>query len=82
MKLHVLSDLHLEFAPFTPAVTDANFASDLEELVIESGVLLCVHGHIHSQSDYRIGDTRIIANPRGYPREDVGEFNADLVVEV
>jgi hypothetical protein len=24
VKLHVLSDLHLEFAPFTPAATDAN----------------------------------------------------------
>ena len=58
------------------------FASDLEALVEASNAQLWVHGHIHSQSDYRIGETRVIANPRGYPREDVGEFRPHLVVEV
>lgn len=48
----------------------------------ESGARLWIHGHIHAQSDYLIGETRVIANPRGYPREDVGDFQPDLVVEV
>jgi Icc-related predicted phosphoesterase len=58
------------------------FASDLETLVMESKAQLWVHGHIHSQSDYLIGSTRVIANPRGYPREEVGPFNPELIVEV
>ena len=58
------------------------FASDLESLVLESKALLWVHGHIHSQSDYLIGETRVIANPRGYPKEEVGDFQPDLVIEV
>ncbi len=58
------------------------FASDLGALVAASNAQLWVHGHIHGQSDYQIGETRVIANPRGYPGEDVGEFRPDLVVEV
>jgi len=51
------------------------FASNLE-------ALLWVHGHIHSQSDYQIGSTRVIANPRGYPNEEMTEFRPDFVIEV
>lgn len=25
-----------------------------------------MHGHIHAQSDYRVGETRVICNPAGY----------------
>jgi predicted NBD/HSP70 family sugar kinase len=28
-----------------------------------------VHGHTHSTHDYMIGNTRVLCNPRGYPRE-------------
>lgn len=28
---------------------------------------LWIHGHVHAKQDYRVGDTRVIANPRGYP---------------
>lgn len=46
------------------------YCSALDEMVEDcvSTVMWC-HGHIHSQHDYMIGDTRIIANPRGYPGE-------------
>ncbi|MCB1212099.1 MAG: hypothetical protein KDK97_22440, partial [Verrucomicrobiales bacterium] len=58
------------------------FASDLEDLVASSKAVLWVHGHIHDQSDYLLANTRVIANPRGYPREDVGPFRPELVVEI
>ena len=58
------------------------FASDLESLVVDSKAALWVHGHIHGQSDYVLGETRVIANPRGYPGEDVGVFRPDLVVDI
>lgn len=46
--------------PLNPA-----FISDLGQLM--GGPLLWVHGHVHSSCDYRIGGTRVVANPCGYP---------------
>ncbi|OHD03820.1 MAG: hypothetical protein A2095_05475 [Sphingomonadales bacterium GWF1_63_6] len=42
------------------------FCSDLSRLVEESGAKVWVHGHTHSSFDYKIGDTRIVCNPKGY----------------
>ena len=39
------------------------WASNLTDIM--SGVDIWCHGHIHSTSDYKIDNTRIIANPRG-----------------
>ena len=33
-----------------------------------------LHGHTHNSSDYQIGNTRVIANPRGYPIGDGTEL--------
>ena len=43
------------------------FASDLSALIEEHGPDLWVHGHVHQHRDYRVGRTRIVCNPRGYP---------------
>jgi len=59
----------------------AAFASDCELQVAEA--TLWVHGHMHAPADYRLGDCRVVCNPRGYvgQGETVG-FNPQLVVEV
>ena len=36
------------------------------------GPVLWIHGHIHTPSDYMIHDTRVLANPIGYPGQIVG----------
>lgn len=59
----------------------ACYASDLEDLFVEGRPALWVHGHIHQKADYRIGETRVIANPRGYSGEATG-FEPRLVVEI
>jgi predicted phosphodiesterase len=38
-------------------------ATNVECLVVRAD--LWIHGHIHASSDYRIGDCRVICNPRG-----------------
>lgn len=45
---------------------------------------LWIHGHMHRSSDYFMGNTRVIANPKGYPVGDGAnpDFNPQLVVEV
>ncbi|MBE7732195.1 metallophosphoesterase [Devosia faecipullorum] len=66
-------------------LADAAFASDLEQMIMRHQPELWVHGHVHQHHDYRIGNTRILANPRGYQGPDHGEdsgFVEDLVVEV
>lgn len=51
-----------------------------------SNIKLWTHGHVHSSHDYMIGETRVVANPRGYARKS-GEnensaFDPNLVLNV
>ena len=43
------------------------FINDNEALVRMVDARLWVSGHTHSPFDYRVGRTRVIGNPRGYP---------------
>ena len=45
-------------------------ASDLEDSVLRKRPALRCHGRIHSRSDYRAVDTRVICNPAGYEGTD------------
>lgn len=63
-------------------LTDAAYASNLDDFVEKSGVGLWIHGHVHRQSDYAIGNTRTVCNPRGYPTEPNPAFVADFTVDV
>lgn len=61
------------------------FASDLEKFIGGYDIDLWCHGHMHNFSDYVVGDTRVVANPKGYPDEmdyGTGTFNPSLVIEV
>ncbi|HEV2549742.1 MAG TPA: hypothetical protein VGU20_20680, partial [Stellaceae bacterium] len=59
------------------------YASHLDALVANSGAALWQHGHIHVSRDYIIGNTRVLANPRGYDGyEPNPEFDSDLIVAV
>lgn len=65
--------------------TDLNkcFANDhIEDLVEHVGAKYWIHGHLHNSSDYFIGDTRVICNPKGYPMMENEDFNENLIVEV
>lgn len=45
------------------------FASNLENFILDHpNIKLWCHGHIHTVSDYKIGECRIICNPRGYAK--------------
>lgn len=48
-------------------ILSAAYASNLDLLVANPQVKLWIHGHIHAQHDYYIGNTRVVCNPRGYP---------------
>ena len=69
--------------PLNPA-----FASELSPLIEASRPALWVHGHSHHSMDYRLGETRILSNPKGYgpfegkPRTENAAFQAAMVVEI
>ena len=49
----------------------AAYASHLDDFVAESGALLWIHGHLHTQKDYKIGNTRVICNPSDIPMNQI-----------
>ena len=72
-----------EFQNFPIRAGNAYFASNLDNLVANSDACLWIHGHTHNPRDYKIGNTRIVCNPRGYlGREANNGFVENLVIEV
>jgi Icc-related predicted phosphoesterase len=64
--------------PLIPA-----FASRLEDVIERYQPDLWIHGHTHEPCDYELFGTRVVCNPRGYPREKRGTaFNPGLVFEL
>jgi Icc-related predicted phosphoesterase len=46
---------------------NGGFHSDLSEFIMDRPqIKLWTHGHMHNVSDYMMGDTRVVCNPRGY----------------
>lgn len=91
---HPAPHLRSVHARFENDILSAAFASTfLDEL--NSGQQVCagqpiatikppdiwIHRHVHDSVDYRVGLTRVIANPHGYGRENA-DFDPALVVEV
>lgn len=59
------------------------YASALDEMVERLRPSLWFHGHIHWPQDYTIGETRVLANPRGYVgHEDHIGFDPSRTVTV
>ena len=63
---------------------NASYASNLENFILDHpNIKLWCHGHIHSPSDYMIGDCRVICNPRGYEKyRENKNFNSHLVIDI
>jgi hypothetical protein len=72
-------------ARFAGSPLNACFVSDLEPQIRRWQPALWLHGHVHDSVDYRIGATRVLANPRGYAPKGVVEnpaFDASFTIEL
>lgn len=58
------------------------YASNLESLIVDFSPNFWLHGHVHSSSDYLIGATRVVCNPRGYKDEFNISFSPDFDILV
>ena len=72
-------------ARFAGSPLNGCFVSDLEAHIRRWQPALWLHGHTHDSFDYRIGATRVVANPRGYVlkgRVENERFDPALVLEI
>ena len=70
---------------FVGSPLNACFVSDLQAQIERWQPALWLHGHVHDSCDYRLGRTRVVANPRGYAPKGVLEnprFDPSLVIEL
>ncbi|MGE8064500.1 metallophosphoesterase [Pseudomonas sp. NPDC089569] len=70
---------------FRDSPINSSFVSDLEERILAWQPALWLHGHTHGSFDYRVGNTRVVCNARGYAKNGINEnagFNDALVIEL
>lgn len=57
------------------------FANNLDSLIIKTKPSIWIHGHTHTNCNYTFGNTRIYANPFGYPHENK-TFISNFIVKI
>jgi len=63
-------------------IISSAYASNLENIIEKYKPNYWVHGHLHNSSNYSIGETQIICNPRGYSDERNDSFDHKFIIEV
>lgn len=59
------------------------YCNDMKPLLHEYEIAAWIHGHVHSQMDYRLAGARILCNPRGYAGiKIVPRFDQNRMVEI
>ena len=59
------------------------YCNDMKPLLHEYEIAAWIHGHVHSQMDYRIAGARILCNPRGYAGIKVApRFDQNRMVDI
>jgi Icc-related predicted phosphoesterase len=58
---------------FRRSSINSSFVSDPEDRIKNWQPALWLHGHTHGSFDYRVGNTRVICNARGYAKNGVNE---------
>lgn len=90
---HLTTVVVSHFAPTRSSISPAfanspinsSFVSDLEARIKVWQPALWLHGHTHGSFDYRVGNTRVICNARGYAKGGINEnpdFDEACVIEL
>jgi len=59
------------------------YCSSMENFILDNNPDIWIHGHIHESKDYKVGDTRVVANPYGYYPADLNEeFEPNWLLEL
>ena len=68
----------------TETLMNGAYASNLSEFILDRPqIKLWTHGHVHDPSDYYVGSTRVVCNPRGYEgyEQDTG-WDPTLIIDI
>ena len=63
-------------------VISSAYVSDLTDIAEVYAPEIWVHGHLHNTSNYLIGTTRVLCNPKGYAGEENPDFNPEFTFNV
>lgn len=59
-------------------LTNSAYYSDLGDFILDRPqIRYWIHGHVHTDFDYQIGDCRVVCNPRGYVGYERGSQEDD-----
>jgi Icc-related predicted phosphoesterase len=59
------------------------YCNELSTLLRKYPVDLWIHGHIHHVSDYKVGGTRVVCNPRGYHgHQQIEGYDPCRIIEI
>lgn len=62
---------------------NGGYASDLSNFILDRPqIKLWTHGHVHDPSDYMVGTTRVVCNPRGYEGYDETFWDPEIIIEI
>ena len=70
MTHHAPSYIAINRKRFPYGNWDDAYASNQHNLILDAKPRLWLHGHVHSRYRAAVGDTKIVANPRGYYGEE------------
>lgn len=76
---HYLPSMQSVPLKYRRSTSNAFFVCDMEELIKQRKPKLWLHGHTHGSCDYVLGNTRVVANPLGLPKEP-STYNEKLVI--
>ena len=69
--------------PASAANYSATYCNRLDDLISRYDIDIWFHGHVHAAMDYKIDNTRVLCNPRGYNGYQVVEgFSATKTIEL
>lgn len=59
------------------------FVNDVKDVIKETKAKYWIHGHTHESCSYKIGKTKIIANPYGYKGYELNEsFQKEFIIKL
>lgn len=67
---------------FQSDLASAAYASHLDEFIETYKPDFWFHGHVHNSFDYKVGECRVVCNPRGYSGERNERFEPAKLIEL
>jgi len=67
---------------FKKDIVSSAYASNLESMILQYQPQFWIHGHIHTPTQFRIGNTKVICNPHGYISDPYNGFEKNLLIEI